>query len=59
LTELFEVLQQQKANILDIASHYHAANIRVFGSVVKSAKTAILIYWSIFYPDQRYWIRLV
>ena len=35
MTELFEVLQQQKANILDIASHYHAANIRVFGSVVR------------------------
>ena len=35
MTELYEALQQQKASILDIASHYHAANIRVFGSVVR------------------------
>ena len=35
MTELFETLQQHKACILDIAHHYHAANIRVFGSVVR------------------------
>ena len=35
MTELYEILQQQKASILDIAKHYHAANIRVFGSVVR------------------------
>ena len=35
MTELYETLQQQKACILDIAHHYHAANIRVFGSVVR------------------------
>jgi aspartate-semialdehyde dehydrogenase len=29
------MLQQQKASILDIAKHCHAANIRVFGSVVR------------------------
>ena len=38
MTGLFEVLQQQKANILDIASYYHAANIRVFGSVVRGVE---------------------
>ena len=31
----YEILQRQKANIIEIASHYHAANIRVFGSVVR------------------------
>lgn len=31
----YEILQQQKAIIIDIASHYRAANIRVFGSVVR------------------------
>jgi hypothetical protein len=35
VTELYETLQQQKACILDIANQYHAANIRVFGSVVR------------------------
>lgn len=34
MTELYETLQQKKASILDIAKHYHAVNIRVFGSVV-------------------------
>ena len=35
MTKLYETLQQQKACILDIALHYHAVNIRVFGSVVR------------------------
>jgi uncharacterized protein len=35
LTELYEMLQQQKASILDIANRYHAVNIRVFGSVIR------------------------
>ena len=35
VTELYEILQQQKACILDIAKHYHAVNIRVFGSVIR------------------------
>ena len=35
MTELYEALHQQKDNILDIAKHYHAVNIRVFGSVVR------------------------
>ncbi len=35
MTELYEMLQQQKASILDVANHYHATNIRVFGSVVR------------------------
>jgi uncharacterized protein len=35
LTELYAMLQQQKASILDIAKHYHAVNIRVFGSVIR------------------------
>ncbi|MDI1232126.1 MAG: nucleotidyltransferase family protein [Methylobacter sp.] len=35
MTELYEILQQQKACILDIAEHYHAVNIRVFGSVIR------------------------
>lgn len=34
MTELFEVLQQQKVGIVAIAQRYHATNIRVFGSVV-------------------------
>ena len=28
-------LQQQKNSIVDIAKHYHAVNVRVFGSVVR------------------------
>ena len=35
MTELYEILQQQKTRILDIAKHYHAVNVRVFGSVVR------------------------
>jgi hypothetical protein len=35
MTELYETLKQQKASILDIAKHYHAVNIRVFGSVIR------------------------
>ncbi len=35
MTELYKTLQQQKASILDIAKHYHAVNVRVFGSVVR------------------------
>ena len=35
MTELYENLQRQKACILDIASRYHAVNIRVFGSVIR------------------------
>jgi predicted nucleotidyltransferase len=35
LISQYEILQRQKANIIEIASHYHAANIRVFGSVVR------------------------
>ncbi len=35
MTELYEKLQQQRASILDIAKHYRATNIRVFGSVVR------------------------
>ena len=33
MTKLYEMLQQQKSSILDIANYYHATNIRVFGSV--------------------------
>jgi predicted nucleotidyltransferase len=35
VTELYEILQQKKTRILDIAKHYHAVNVRVFGSVVR------------------------
>lgn len=35
MTELYKALQHQKARIIDIASHHHATNIRVFGSVVR------------------------
>lgn len=35
VTELFELLQQQKAGIVAIAQRYHATNIHVFGSVVR------------------------
>ncbi len=35
MIELYETLKQQKSCILDIAKHYHAVNIRVFGSVVR------------------------
>jgi len=35
VTELYKTIQQQKACILDIARHYHAVNIRMFGSVVR------------------------
>jgi uncharacterized protein len=35
LTELYKKLQQQKASVLDIANHYHAINVRVFGSVLR------------------------
>jgi predicted nucleotidyltransferase len=28
-------LQQQKSTILTIAKHYHAVNVRIFGSVVR------------------------
>ncbi len=35
MTSLYSVIQQQKSVILAIASQYHAANIRVFGSVVR------------------------
>ncbi|WP_394751706.1 nucleotidyltransferase family protein [Crenothrix sp.] len=32
---LYEKLQQQKISIMEIANRYHAANVRVFGSVVR------------------------
>ncbi len=35
MSNLLSALQQQKARIIDIASQYHAENIRVFGSVVR------------------------
>lgn len=35
MTELYALLRQQKARILDIANHYHAVDIRVFGSVAR------------------------
>ena len=35
MANLFEILQQKKTRILEIADHYHATNIRVFGSVVR------------------------
>jgi len=35
MTSLLQSLQQKKQQILDIASQYHAANVRVFGSVVR------------------------
>jgi predicted nucleotidyltransferase len=34
--KVFEILKQKKASILAISNHYHATNIRVFGSVVHS-----------------------
>lgn len=33
MSNLFNNLQQQRQHILDIAKHYHAVNVRVFGSV--------------------------
>ena len=35
MIELYKTLQQQKSCILEIAHHYRAANVRVFGSVVR------------------------
>jgi len=35
MSRLFQTLQQQKQRILDIASQYHAVNVRVFGSVIR------------------------
>jgi predicted nucleotidyltransferase len=35
MSNLLSALQQQKSRIIDIASQYHAENIRVFGSVVR------------------------
>jgi predicted nucleotidyltransferase len=35
MTETYTILQQQKASILDIAKHYHAVYVRVFGSVLR------------------------
>ena len=34
MTDLYQNLQKNKKRILDIASQYHATNVRVFGSVV-------------------------
>ncbi|MDP1773166.1 MAG: nucleotidyltransferase family protein [Methylobacter sp.] len=39
MTELYKTLQQQKTSILDIAKHYYAVNIRVFGSVVRGEES--------------------
>jgi len=36
MTELYQTLHQQKSSIIAIAKHYHAVNLRVFGSVVRS-----------------------
>lgn len=35
MSNLLQSLQQKKNQILDIADQYHAANVRVFGSVVR------------------------
>ena len=35
MPSLFQTLQEQKQHILDIASQYHAINVRVFGSVIR------------------------
>ncbi len=35
MPELYEILRKHKASILDIAHHYHAVNVRVFGSVMR------------------------
>ena len=35
MTKLYAALQQDKPRILAIAQHYHAHNIRIFGSVVR------------------------
>ncbi|MEM6835546.1 MAG: nucleotidyltransferase family protein [Cyanobacteria bacterium P01_C01_bin.120] len=35
MTTLLETLQSQKKQILEIADHYGASNIRVFGSVAR------------------------
>lgn len=35
MAKLYAIIQQQKSHILDIAEHYHAVNVRVFGSVVR------------------------
>jgi predicted nucleotidyltransferase len=35
MTELYQRLQQQKNSIVEIAKHYHAVNVRVFGSVAR------------------------
>ncbi|MDD2722873.1 MAG: nucleotidyltransferase family protein [Methylovulum sp.] len=35
MSNLFSNLQQQRQSILDIAKHYHAVNVRVFGSVIR------------------------
>lgn len=35
MTQLYALLRDQKARILDIANQYHAVDIRVFGSVAR------------------------
>lgn len=35
MTKLYATLQQDKPRILAIAQHYHAYNLRIFGSVVR------------------------
>jgi len=38
MPDLYQTLQQKKQRILEIASQYHASNVRVFGSVVHNAE---------------------
>ena len=35
MTKLYEIIDRNRNKILEIASHYHAINVRVFGSVVR------------------------
>ncbi len=35
MTKLYEIIDRNRNKILDIASYYHATNVRVFGSVVR------------------------
>ena len=57
MAELYGLSQQQKASILDIAKHYPAGNIRVFGYVLRreeleDSDNDMLVY---FLPGSKLW----
>lgn len=39
MTGLYQTLQRKKTRILGIAEHYHAHNVRVFGSVARGEES--------------------